>query len=479
MKLEASFHYLGILLQFNGIILIFPTVVALIYNEEFGAFSLTALISLILGFLFSNFFKRKELDNISAYFLVFLAFIFLSLLGLIPYLMLNVFDKDIVLSSFFESVSGYTTTGLTLINDVESLPKSLIFYRSIIQWIGGISIIFLFLVFISTAKEARILMEISGFEQIGFSPKETFLTVMRLYIFYTLIFIFLLYLTGIDIFITINLVFAGISTGGFVPLNDLSSGINLPAKIIIMFMMFIGSISFFIHYRFWRKETFKFKKIREIKRILNYEFIGYIYWIFLIFSLTIILSLILKLDVVKNLFNILSAITTTGYFLGNIKDISGMIIPLLLIMFIGGCYFSTSSGIKFLRFIILLVFFPWIIKRHLMPVRIVLPIKLRDKILNERDFIFASFLVLFGITSIFFFSIIFSTCYKIPYDYAVFEITSAFTNTGLSSGITNVDLPSVLKLILIFQMIIGRIEVMPFLVVVFEIYRWITSKGRY
>jgi Trk-type K+ transport systems, membrane components len=144
MKLEASFHYLGILLQFNGIILIFPTVVALIYNEEFGAFSLTALISLILGFLFSNFFKRKELDNISAYFLVFLAFIFLSLLGLIPYLMLNVFDKDIVLSSFFESVSGYTTTGLTLINDVESLPKSLIFYRSIIQWIGGISIIFLF-----------------------------------------------------------------------------------------------------------------------------------------------------------------------------------------------------------------------------------------------------------------------------------------------------------------------------------------------
>jgi trk system potassium uptake protein TrkH len=76
MKLESSLHYLGIILQFNGIILIFPTIVALIYNENFGIFSLTALISFIIGFIFSNFFKKKELDTISAYLLIFLAFIF-------------------------------------------------------------------------------------------------------------------------------------------------------------------------------------------------------------------------------------------------------------------------------------------------------------------------------------------------------------------------------------------------------------------
>jgi trk system potassium uptake protein TrkH len=288
MKLESSLHYLGIILQFNGIILIFPTIVALIYNENFGIFSLTALISFILGFIFSNFFKKKELDTISAYLLIFLAFIFLSILGLIPYLMANIFEKDVVINSIFESVSGYTTTGLTLISNVESLPRSLIFYRSIIQWIGGISIIFLFLVFFSTSREARILIEISGFEQIGISPRETFLIVMRLYLFYTLFFILLLYTTGIDIFIATNLVLAGISTGGFVPVNDLNSITNLPSKFIIMLMMFLGSISFFIHYRFWRKETFMLKKVKEIKRILNYEFIGFVYWIFLIFLLTLI-----------------------------------------------------------------------------------------------------------------------------------------------------------------------------------------------
>jgi trk system potassium uptake protein TrkH len=93
MKLESSLHYLEIILQFNGIILIFPTIVALIYNENFGIFSLTALISFILGFIFSNFFKKKELDTISAYLLIFLAFIFLSILGLIPYLMTNILKK--------------------------------------------------------------------------------------------------------------------------------------------------------------------------------------------------------------------------------------------------------------------------------------------------------------------------------------------------------------------------------------------------
>jgi trk system potassium uptake protein TrkH len=86
-------------------------------------------------------------------------------------------------------------------------------------------------------------------------------------------------------------------------------------------------------------------------------------------------------------------------------------------------------------------------------------------------------LVFFGIVSIFFFSIFF-TFHGISYENALFELTSAFTNAGLTSGITNVDTPSALKLILIFQMIIGRIEVIPFLVVVFEIYRWITTKVR-
>jgi trk system potassium uptake protein TrkH len=478
MKLESSLHYLGIILQFNGIILIFPTIVALIYNENFGMFSLTALISFILGFIFSNFFKKKELDTISAYLLIFLAFIFLSILGLIPYLMANIFEKDAVINSIFESVSGYTTTGLTLISNVESLPKSLIFYRSIIQWIGGVSIIFLFLVFFSTSREARILIEISGFEQIGISPRETFLIVMRLYIFYTLLFILLLYTTGIEIFIATNLVLAGISTGGFVPVNDLDSVTNLPSKFIIMLMMFLGSISFFIHYRFWRKETFMLKKVKEIKRILNYEFIGFIYWIFLIFLLTLIYSLMFNLDIIKYLFNILSTITTTGYFLGSSKEIGEtMKVSLLMLMFIGGCYFSTASGIKFLRFIILLTFLPWIIKRQILPSRIVLPIKLGDRTLSERDFVFSSFLVFFGIVSIFFFSIFF-TFHGISYENALFELTSAFTNAGLTSGITNVDTPSALKLILIFQMIIGRIEVIPFLVVVFEIYRWITTKVR-
>lgn len=456
MVFSSTFHNLGFLLQVNGMILLLPIIIAEIFGEAITPFLLTSLISLAIGFSLTSIFKKEKLDFTSTCCLFFLAFLILGVIGTIPYVLLNIFKENVFLNGYFEAISGYTTTGLTLIKDVESLPKSLIFFRSLTQWVGGVNVIFLFLIFFASTTEARVIGEVSGFEKITPKIKNTFFQVFKLYVCYTLLFIFLFYFFGnIDLFNSIQVTFTGLSTGGFSPVNEFKTLINRNSFIITIALIFCGATNFLVHYNFWK---------RKIGRIFNIEFKFYVLWAIISLFIIIFLSFVADLNFLENTFHTISAFTTAGFSIGNIKNASESIkLFLIILMFVGGSYFSTAGGIKFVRFLITLKSIPWIIKKLQLPPKAVIPLNIENKVLFEKEVLIALSLVILSIFSLIIFSFIFSL-YGFPLIDSLFELTSALATTGLSTGITSLNLPFLLKGILIFQMVIGRIEILPFLV---------------
>jgi len=196
-----------------------PIIVVFYYQEESSLISLllTSFAYLSVGFIMNALAERKELDFKSSCILFTLTFFIISLIGAIPYLYLKIFSSndffEEFLNSYFESISGYTTTGFSLINNVEALSKSLILYRSLTQWIGGIAIVYLVLVFLYDEKILENLIEAIGFRKISEKIKNSMLEVILIYSFYAILFFSVLYFLGLrDFIVNISLVFSGLST---------------------------------------------------------------------------------------------------------------------------------------------------------------------------------------------------------------------------------------------------------------------------
>jgi trk system potassium uptake protein TrkH len=136
---------------------------------------------------------------------------------------------------------------------------------------------------------------------------------------------------------------------------------------------------------------------------------------------------------------------------------------MVLLMIVGGSSFSTSGGIKIIRFIITLKSIPWVTRKLSLPAKAITPLKIGDKALFEKDVIIAFLMIGLGILSIFISSLIF-TLYGYSFIDSIFEISSAFGTAGMSTGITGMNLPDPLKLILNLEMVIGRVEIIPFLI---------------
>ena len=448
----------------NGIALLAPVIVALLYgeNQALTALVLSAFASFFVGFFFTSFSAEGEMQFESICTLMISTFLLLGIIGAIPYVYLgdSIFGEmsidRLFINGFFESMSGFTTTGLTIIGDVEILPKSIIFFRGLSQWIGGIGIVYLMVLFLGSPSEStRVVGELSGFGKIKSSFRGTFWRIITIYSVYTILFTVLLYFGGIDLFTSINLVFSGISTAGFLPINDLSA-IMTPTTIgIITVMMIFGATSFSIHNNLWS---------RELRKIFSFEYKFYILYIIFIAGLLGFIFLSFERSLVDIPFHIISAITTTGFQFMNIGETTATLKSIIiLIMLVGGSAFSTAGGLKIVRFIITLKAIPWAIRKVSLPAKAITPLKLGNKALFEKDVLTAFILLSLGIFSIFASSIIF-TFYGYNFLDSIFEITAAFGTAGLTTGITEIGLPEPLKVILALEMIIGRVEVIPFLV---------------
>ncbi len=495
---KPIFGNLGFIMQFAGILMIVPAIFGTLLNELESATSIyLAVVSMSLtGFLLNTLGEKSTLNLKQSSIVVVSSFTLLSLYGSLPYIYVNPFEINfdylsLFVSSILESSSGYTTTGISTIENPESLPESFVFYRSFTQWVGGLSFVYLVMALYYPETKLATMRNMIGGGILKF--KQLLSTISIIFVIYTFIFILLIFFMGnIQLINSVSLSFTTLVTGGFIPDSSIFNSINSYQLILIMVGMLIAAFPFGFHYGIFSKE------VRT--RRLSMEIIVYLFCVLLFAFLFIIIEPSISThDWLTSVFHVVSASTTTGFSFINLSSLSleGKLF-LIFVMLVGGTAFSTAGGIKIARLLLIFqklkgntiflsmsdAFTPLSIsstaiqfRKHGNSQKFSIPKKnlLKSKndrvyrdnqklsLLSDKAFRDAIFvIILFVILSLGSATAI-SYLNKSDFVDALFESSSTLSNTGLSVGITTVDLDLISKLILSINMVLGRFEIIALL----------------
>ena len=507
---KPIFANVSIILQFSGLLMVVPALLGTILGEWQSSIGIyLAFVGMSLtGYIMNTLGEKSPLNLKQSSIVVVLSFVLLGLFGSLPYMYINPFWEgidsfSILASSFLESTSGFTTTGLSTIIHPENLPDSFSFYRSYTEWVGGLSFIYLVMALYYPETKLAGMKQFLGSGILRF--KQLLTTISIIFVVYALIMALLLYVFGqISILDSISLSLATLTTGGFVPTSTILNSENPSMLIIIMGGMVIAALPFAFHFGIFSKYVHATKEIKEI-----FVFI-------LILSIGTFLFLLIEpsfseSDGLSSVFHVISASTTTGFQFLTLSNLSlyGKIL-LIVLMLIGGPAFSTAGGIKIAR--LMLIFekiinnkqfisnfndknttnnFPPVISATTIQfrkriqqtfksyyeakkfeksvnkqIKSLVPLdKYKYYILSDKAFKEALFVIILY----FLFTVVTALCIyylgenKIIFIDAVFEAATTISNNGLSVGITTIDMDSISKLILSFNMIMGRFEIIAIL----------------
>lgn len=450
---------MGLVMQLAGILIAFPIGMGFIYEESQAIIALfiTSFAFFFFGFFLNTMSVREELDFKQSCILLAEVFFMLGIIGAIPFFWLNIFnDTDIlmrIVNSLFESVSGYTTTGFSLITNPDSLPRSLMFYRSFTHLIGGLGIVFLLLAFFYTGNTLESMSRVMNFVRVTDNIKKSLLMILVVYTIYIGLFSGIFYLMGYTKTAdTISVVISSLMTGGLSPVSDFSPYAAFPMGFLVIVMMVLGAVSFIIHYRII---TGKFKAA------ITGELI-----VFLLISTlcVIVLTVIYPIDLFNTIFHVFSASSGTGFSTIDFSKVpENAKAVYIFLMFVGGMSFSTAGGIKISRLILFFKSVIFTIKAALGNEGDTIYVESnkfgRNEMITNLVLILVSLMFVFGAVLLFLFS-------GFNLTDSMFEVTSAIGTVGLSAGIVNLALAPHLKMSLIVLMIVGRVETIPFLVAV-------------
>lgn len=465
---------LGYLLVISSFFRIVPIVAALVYGESFQGFLLTFGISFVLGLLFILFTRptkeeaAKVLTLTEGLLLGALAFIILPLIGMISYFPSMDYN---VLNAYLESISGFTTTGITVYGSLSDLPRSVLLWRAETQWMGGIGIILIFLFLFSKRRGAHksaaeletqsessmALYQAQGFkEKLEGGLRNTLAIIMGIYFGYTLIGILLLWFTGMPLFDSIAMSFSALSTGGFAVTDEFyTNGWQL---FVLDFLMIFGAISFITHNKLLQTKWKEFFRSFEKNVFLVFILVGALF------------SFIVMTDVKMVFFELISAFTTTGYSVSNLALLPELFVVIMMLgMIVGGSSASTAGGVKVFRFYYLFRAIPWHLKKLASPPSAVIPLKIHGEETDEKDlsniaiFVISYFIILLFGTLIF-------MLYGFGFFDACFQLISSLGNVGLQT-VEIAALNPTLKITLIVAMLFGRLEIFPILILLRQAFR--------
>ena len=441
--IKAVLGNLGFVLQFAGVLLLVPAVVATILEDTVTASGiyLTTVLLLVTGFFLNSYGEKASLNLQQASILVFASLFLLSLFGTIPYLYVFPSDEtpgEVFANAFFSSAAGFTTGGISLFDEPEKLSQSFTFFRSYTQLVGGMS--FIYLVITAFYPESK-LQAMRGFiSGKTLHMKELFLTITVIFAIYIVIVASLLYIFGErNIIDNFSLAMSTLSTGGFTPTSTILGGLIWQEHIVLMGAMILGALPFTFHYAFVRK---KFLSPKLGKEVLTYFAI--------LGGATVLFAGVSGLDPMQSAFYSVSASTTAGLQMESLAGLSGGAHTILIIlMFIGGCGFSTAGGLKIFRLF------------HLTDARAYLS-KIRRSELSSQSkkelistlIILALFPTISAITGAHL-----AVIEDVPYQDAFFEAAGIITTGGLSAGIIDSDTDPATMIVLGFLMIFGRLEI--------------------
>ena len=471
---RSILHILGLLLCIEAIAMLIPLFVDLLNgNEDWKQFFYSSIVTFFIGLVLFYSFKKEriKIDIRQAFLLTFFSWILIAVFGSLPFIYTSASLS--YTDSFFESVSGITTTGATVINNLDSLSEGILIWRSLLQWSGGIGIIILAMAILPT-------LQIGGMQLLHMEHDDPYektlpkinqfiVEIFILYIFLSAACALLYYIYGMNGFDAISHAMTTISTGGFSNYNESFTFFNsYKLELISVIFMIIGSLPFVIYLQFFHGNRSLIIKDDQIKLFLALLLlIILITFIWLNYSKSLSLS-----DSIRfSFFNITSILTGTGYTNNNYSGWGSFgLVIMIIIMFIGGCAGSTTGGIKIFRLQILFRGAITQIKKLTHP-HAVLLMRFNGKTVTENTYnsimgFFFMYIMIFIISSIAlsFFNIDFLTSFS--------AAASAISNVG--PGIGSVigpegnysSLHAGAKWILALTMLIGRLEIFTILVLI-------------
>jgi trk system potassium uptake protein TrkH len=462
----------SILLVFEGLMMLITVLISFLFSEKSASsFLYSAIITLLTGiFVFTPLKDEdKVYGNREGYIIVTGAFILFGLFGTLPFLFSGSIKN--FTDAFFESVSGFTTTGATIITDIDSEPKAILFWRSITQWIGGIGVIFLSLYVLPIFRDLNIQLsttEFSGRKSDKIHPRaaDAVKRLIAIYATLTLSEVILLALGGMPLFDAVCNSFSTLSTGGFSTHNNSLTVFESPyIKAVITVFMFIAGTNLTIVYFAAKRD---FKTIRT-----NTEFNFYV--IICLFFITITAGVLYlngsfstHYPLIDGAFHTISVITTTGFYTHDYTIWGNLVMLIMFIMmFTGGMAGSASGGIKISRLLVMTRNSRIELRRLIHPDAYI-PVRLNSKIIpqsyvyNILVFVTIYFLILCLSSFIITF---------MGYDLITSLGTSAamLGNIGPGFGSTGpfttyAAVPAAGKWFMMLLMLIGRLEIIAFLI---------------
>ncbi len=466
---KTVFFTLGILQIILGVFMFIPIIFQFIYSEVDSSFFGASLVTIIFGFLFflSNLDHDKRLSLQQAFLLTALSWLSIAIFGSLPFIF-----SDLGFSftnAFFESMSGITTTGSTIISNLNEMPRSILLWRAILQWLGGIGIIIM-------AITLMPIMNVGGMQLFKISnndssekilPKSKEIALRLIYIYTSLTFLCgLIYkIFGMNFFDSLTHSMTTIATGGFSNYNESIAFFNsVSIEISAMIFIILGSLPFIAYIKFISGDKKILLNDSQIK-----TFFQIIIFSVIILSIYLLINGSNDLNFRSILFNVVSILTGTGYVNAEFDQWGSFTLILFLgLMFIGGCAGSTTCGVKIFRIQILYLFVVNQLKKIIYPKGVFILKYDQNPIDNKFissiiSFIYMYLVIFFTLTALL-------SLTGLDFITSISGAATSISNVG--PGLGNIigpngdfsSLPDISKWILTLGMILGRLELFAILV---------------
>ena len=469
---KTVFFTLGILLIILGIAMIVPMGFQLMYNEFDSTFVISGIITITFGILFflSNIDHLKSINTHQAFLLTALSWLSIAVFGSLPFFFSNL--NLSITDSFFESMSGITTTGATILNNIENSPKGILIWRAMLQWLGGIGVILMAITLMPIMNIGGMqLLKISSYdtsEKILPKSKQISLRLILVYLFLTLSCAIFYKIFGMNFFDSITHSMTTIATGGFSN-YDQSIGYFNNAYIEIVSVLFIllGSIPFILYIKFISDDKKIIFKDEQVKLFFKLSLVS----ILILFLYLIIFNKDLSQVHIRSVvFNVVSILTGTGYVTKEFDQWGNFpLIFFLILMFIGGCAGSTTCGIKIFRVHILYYFIRNQLLKIIYP-RAIINLKYNNNKVEDKliasiiSFIYLYILIFFVLASLL-------TLTGLDFITSISGAASSLSNVGPGLGneigpnSNYSGIPDQSKWLLSVGMILGRLEIFAILII--------------
>jgi len=468
---KTVFFTLGILQIILGVFMTIPIIVQFVYGEFDSSFVIASIVTLVFGILFvlSNLDYDKKINLHQAFLLTSLSWITIAIFGALP-LFFSKLDLRFT-DAFFESMSGITTTGSTIITNLENAPKSILLWRALLQWLGGIGIIVMAITLMPIMNVGGMLLfkvlNTESTNEVSPSTKEISLKLIFIYIILTLLCAFSYKFFGMNVFDSLTHSMTTIATGGFSNYNNsIGHFDNAKIELTAIFFIILGSIPFIAYIKFINGNKKIFLTDSQIKTFIKLI----IFSIIILFLYLFIKDNNFSLSYVRSVtFNVVSILTGTGYVTREFDQWGGFpLFYFLILMFIGGCAGSTTCGIKIFRVQILYRFILNQLKKVIYPRGIFL-IKYENNNVNDKflasiiSFIYLYIIIFFSLTALL-------SLTGLDFVTSISGAATSISNVG--PGLGSIigpngnfsQLPDVSKWVLSVGMILGRLELFAILV---------------